>query len=190
MQDETLRKQLDETIQVTQYLQTQLPKIREVATMLIEALRAGHRILSVGNGGSGLDAQHLASELVGHYRTDHKPLPAFALTSDGGILTAIANDYDFESVFSRQVEALGTAGDVLVAFSTSGKSRNVLKALDTAGQRGLVRLGLAGHDGGQMQGRCDYDLFIPFTDTARIQEAHLMFIHLLSEYIDEAFAEA
>jgi D-sedoheptulose 7-phosphate isomerase len=190
MQDETLRKQLDETIQVTQYLQTQLPKIREVATMLIEALRAGHRILAVGNGGSALDAQHLASELVGHYRTDHTPLPAFALTSDGGILTAIANDYDFESVFARQVAAQGTKGDVLVAFSTSGKSRNVLKALDKAGERGLVRLGLAGHDGGQMQGRCEYDLFIPFTDTARIQEAHLMFIHLLSEYIDEAFAES
>ena len=181
--------QLSEATEVIKIIGTKLPRVREVAQILIDALRSGHRLFLIGNGGSALDAQHFATELVGHYRTNHRPLPAFAFTADGGTLTALANDFDFNQVFARQVYAHGSPNDVLIGFSTSGNSRNVLAALDAAQEVGMIRLGLAGNDGGAMRDHCDYDLFIPTKDTARIQEAHLIFIHLLSEYLDRAFPE-
>lgn len=190
IQDDVLRGQLDDAVDLIGSLKETLPRVREVAAMLIAALRAGHRLYMIGNGGSALEAQHFAAELVGHYRTDHLPLAAISLTADGGNLTAIANDYDFGNVFSRQIEAFGAPGDVLVVFSTSGNSRNLLAALETAHRIGMTRLALAGNGGGQMRDRCEYDLFIPATDTARIQEAHLVFVHLLSEYLDRAFARS
>lgn len=189
MQDEVLHQHMEGTIEVARYIQGQLPKVREVANMLINALKNGNKMLICGNGGSAVESQHFAAELVGHYRTDHTPLPAMALTPDGGILTAIANDYDFNTVFSRQVAAFGKPGDVLVGFSTSGNSANVLAALQKAREIGVITLGFAGHNGGKMTDLCDYEIFFPFKDTARIQEGHLMLLHLLSEYIDEAFVE-
>ncbi len=188
IEDEGLLLQLEEATEVIRYLQANLPRIREVAAMLIDALRSGQRLYMIGNGGSALQAQHFAAELVGHYRTDHQPLAAQALTSDGGILTALANDYDFRSIFSRQLRAYAAAGDVLIVFSTSGVSPNLLDALETAGEIGMTRLVLAGNGGGAMGELCEYNLFVSTRDTARIQEAHLMLVHLLSEFLDKAFA--
>lgn len=190
MNDETLTAQLAATMEVAAYLQTIVGRVRQVADVLIEALSRGHRILLCGNGGSALDAQHFAAELVGHYRAERAGLPALALTGDTAILTAIANDYDYRSVFARQVEAYGVPGDVLIGISTSGNSANVLAALDAARRRGLQTVGLAGQGGGGMRGRCDHELFVPIPDTARVQEGHLMLIHLIAECIDEAFAGA
>jgi D-sedoheptulose 7-phosphate isomerase len=189
MRDDVLHKQMEETIDVARWVQGNLALVRSVAAMLIEKLGANHLVLLAGNGGSALDAQHLASELVGHFRGDRRSLPAVALTSDGGLLTAIANDYDFTSLFSRQIEGLGKPGDVFIGFSTSGRSPNVLAALDTARKQGLVTVGFAGRGGGEMKGRCDYELFLPHESTARVQEGHLMLLHLICEHIEEAFVE-
>ena len=185
--DDMLHQQLTDAIDVLREVQAQLPDVRLVADMLIEALRAGKRLYLIGNGGSALDAQHFAAELVGHFRTNHRPLPAFALTADGGILTSLANDFDFNHVFVRQLEAYGVPGDVLIVFSTSGNSQNALEAINSARSIGMSTLVFAGNEGGKMRGRSDYSLFISSKDTARIQEAHLVYIHLLSELIDAAF---
>lgn len=190
MNDATLRAQLDETIEVARYLQAEIGGVRRMAGILIDLLRAGHRILLCGNGGSALDAQHFASELVGHFRADRAPLAALALTPDTAVVTAIANDYSYDDVFARQVEGLGVAGDALVGISTSGSSTNVLRALTAGRKVGMVTIGFSSGDGGGMRGLCDHELFLPFTDTARIQEGHLMLIHLLAECIDAAFANA
>lgn len=185
----TLRGQLDETIELARYLQREMAQVKQVADVLIDVIGRGNRLLLCGNGGSALDAQHFAAELVGHYRANRAALPAFALTSDTAVITSIANDYDFETVFARQVGALGTAGDVLIGFSTSGNSKNVLAALATARKQGMLTVGFSGDGGGGMRGKCDHAFFLPFADTARIQEGHLMLIHLLTECIDEAFAD-
>ena len=190
MNDVSLRAQLDETVEVARYLQAEIGQVQRVADMLIDLLRAGHRILLCGNGGSALDAQHFASELVGHFRTDRGPLAALALTSDTAVVTSIANDYAWDDVFARQVEGLGAAGDALVGISTSGNSANVLAALAAARRIRMVTIGLSGGDGGGMRGLCDHELVLPFADSARIQEGHLMVIHLLAECIDAAFASS
>jgi D-sedoheptulose 7-phosphate isomerase len=184
----SLRSQLDETMGVARYLQTEIHHVQRVADTLIEVLRSGHRLLLCGNGGSALDAQHFAAELVGHYRTDRAPLPALALTADTGVITSIANDYAFDNVFARQVEALGASGDALIGISTSGNSKNVLAALAVGRGIGMLTVGIAGNNGGNMRGACDLELFLPCTDTARVQEGHLMLVHLLAECVDAAFA--
>lgn len=147
--------------------------------MLTSALTDGKKLLLCGNGGSATQASHFATELVVRYKTDRPALPAIALT-DAGVLSAAGNDYGYERVFSRQIEALGASGDVLVAFSTSGKSRNVLEAIATARHRGLRTLGFSGH----IPMNCDVDLRVPSTDTARIQECHLLITHMLCESFD------
>lgn len=188
MNDASLQAQLNETIGVAQYLQGEISQVRRVADALIDVLRSRHRLLLCGNGGSALDAQHFAAELVGHFRADRAPLPALALTADTAVMTSIANDYTYDLVYARQVEALGTAGDALIGISTSGNSQNVLEALAVAGRIGMLTIGLAGGNGGGMRGACDLELFLPFTDTARVQEGHLMLVHLFAECIDAAFA--
>lgn len=190
MNDESLRAQLDEAVQVAHFLQTEIKAVRSVADHLIDVLRGEHRILVCGNGGSALDAQHFAAELVGHFRVDRAALAAIALTSDTAIVTSIANDFSYDSVFARQVEGLGRAGDALIGISTSGNSTNVLRAFDAAQRIGMMTIGISGNGGGAMRGACRHELFLPFTDTARIQEGHLMVIHLLAECIDDAFAPA
>lgn len=151
------------------------------ATLLAEAFAAGRKVLICGNGGSWADAAHFAAELTVRYKTDRRALAAIALT-DQAALTACANDYGYERVFSRQVEALGQAGDVLVAISTSGLSKNVNEAVIKAKFMGLGTLGLSGH-GGIVAG-CDVDIVVPSRVTARIQEAHSLVIHMLCEEID------
>lgn len=139
----------------------------------VETIRGGGKILFFGNGGSAGDAQHLATELAVRYKANREAIPALALTTDTSALTAIGNDFGFEHLFSRQIEALGRPGDMAVAISTSGKSPNVIRAMETAAERGLRVVGLTGRDGGDMVGRCDPILIVPSETTARIQEMHI-----------------
>jgi len=161
------------------------PAIAEVAALLIDAFRRGGKLLVMGNGGSAADAQHLAAEIVGRFRMERKALPAIALSTDTSILTAVGNDYGFESVFRRQVEALAGEGDVVVGISTSGSSPNVLEALRRAREMGCRTVGLLGRDGGAIRGVTDLDLTVPGSDTPRIQEAHITIIHILCELVEQ-----
>lgn len=159
--------------------------IQTAAQYCVDTLRAGHKILLCGNGGSAADAQHIAAELTGRYKTERRGLPAIALTTDTSALTAIGNDYGYERVFDRQVEALAQKGDLLIGISTSGNSANVLNALTTAKAIGCTTLGLSGNTGGKMNQVCDLNLVIPSSDTARIQEMHILVGHILCQIIDQ-----
>lgn len=154
----------------------------------VEALRAGGKLLFAGNGGSAAQCQHLATELLGRFAQDRDPYAAIALTTDSSFLTACANDYGFEDVFARQVEALGRPGDVLVALSTGGTSSNVLRALETARAGGLATYGLTGARGTRLAERCDVTIVVPHADPARIQEVHLFLGHLLCAGIESRLA--
>ncbi|MCX8133979.1 MAG: SIS domain-containing protein [Roseococcus sp.] len=156
------------------------------ADLCIAALRGGGKLLLCGNGGSAADAQHWAGELVGRFHRDRRGLPAIALTTDSSVLTGIGNDYGYARVFARQVEALGAAGDVLIALSTSGNSANVLAALEAARARGLARIGFTGASGGAMAALCDICLRVPSTSTPRIQEGHEVLGHALCAAIEAA----
>lgn len=155
-----------------------------VATACIAALRAGRKILFAGNGGSAADAQHLAGELVSRFNYDRPGLAAFALTTDTSVLTAIGNDYGYERLFARQVEAVGNPGDVFIGISTSGRSPNILKALQAARAKGLVTVGLTGRSGGAMREWCDHCLSSPSDATPRIQEGHIAIGHTLCWLIE------
>jgi D-sedoheptulose 7-phosphate isomerase len=157
------------------------PAIVQAAIVMAECLRAGGKLLFFGNGGSAADAQHLAAEFVGRFLLERRGLPAIALTTDSSILTAIGNDYGFDRVFSRQIEALGQAGDVAFGISTSGNSPNVIAALKQAKSQHLKTIGLAGKDGGQLRQCCDIPLVVTSTNTARVQECHITIGHLLCE---------
>jgi len=160
--------------------------IEEVATLLIRTFQRGGRVFFCGNGGSAADAQHLAAELTGRYYQDRPPLPAEALHVNTSFLTAVANDYSYEEVFARLLKAWGREGDVLWAMSTSGNSPNVLRAIDTARELGMVVIGLTGAKGGKMVGRCDYLFRAPSQDTPRIQEAHMVVGHTVCELVEAA----
>ena len=151
----------------------------------LEAIATGHTIYLMGNGGSACDCQHFAAELVGRFQKERQAMAAVALTTDTAILTALANDYGFEVVFSRQVEALVRSGDLVVSISTSGNSPNIMKALEKANQQGAVTVGLTGRSGGRMKKLCDICIRIPSDVTARIQEAHLLIEHLVCQRIEE-----
>jgi D-sedoheptulose 7-phosphate isomerase len=151
-----------------------------------ETLGTGHKILACGNGGSAADAQHLVAELVGRYREERVALPALTLVGDAASLTAIANDYGYERVFARQVEALGVAGDLLIAISTSGNSANVLAAAGAARARGLKVAGLTGADGGRLARECELLIAAPSKVVARIQEVHGLCVHLFVEGVEAA----
>ena len=160
--------------------------VAEAAETMAAALASGHKVLVMGNGGSAADAQHLAAELVGRFLRERKALPAIALTTDSSILTAVGNDYGFEQIFRRQVEALALPGDVVVGISTSGRSANVLSALHAARAAGCQTIGLLGRDGGDIAGVVDLPLVIPAQETPHIQEAHVMLIHILCDLIEES----
>jgi len=152
--------------------------------LISETFAAGRKLLVFGNGGSSADAQHFAAELVGRFVAERRALPAIALTSNQAVLTAWSNDHSFNDVFARQIEALGSKGDVAFGISTSGTSTNVLQALDRARQRGLKTIGLTGGEGGRMAGLCDVLLAVPLTGTARIQEVHLVTCHAICAAVE------
>ncbi len=164
------------------------PRVLEAGEMLVGALQAGHKALAFGNGGSAADAQHFSSELVNRFVADRRGLPAIALTTDTSTLTSVANDSDYRYVFSRQVEALGVAGDVALAISTSGNSDNVLEAVKACGQLDMRTIGLTGRDGGKLRPLVDICLNVEHHETARVQEVHAMIIHLLCQMVDESFS--
>ncbi len=161
-----------------------LTRLFDLVHLTHRTLAAGGKILACGNGGSASDAQHFVAELVGRYRDERPALAAVALNTDGAVLTCIANDYDYDRVFARQVEALGRPRDLLLAISTSGRSPNVLRALETARARGLATAALLGRDGGPAVPLADLALVVEAGETARIQEAHALLIHLLCEALD------
>lgn len=159
-------------------------KIAAVVDLVAEALEKGRKLLVMGNGGSAADAQHFAAEIVGRFKLERRALPAIALSTDTSILTAVGNDYGFDLVFRRQVEALAQAGDVVVGISTSGSSQNVYGALLLAGEMGCRTIGLLGRDGGTIAGIVDIPLTVPVQDTPRVQEAHITIIHIICELVE------
>lgn len=175
-------KQLKAAVEASAVL---VPQIEAFLPRLRAAIQRGAKVLSCGNGGSAADALHLAEELVGRYRMDRKALPGIALCGDPTAMTCIANDWSYEDVFARQVEAHGRPGDWLVAISTSGNSPNVIKAIGRARELGLVTLALLGKDGGQAKGLAEIELIVPCHVTARIQEIHTWLIHVMLEELEQ-----
>ena len=162
--------------------------VESAAQICIDALKNSRKILIFGNGGSAADAQHIAAELVGRYKVERKGLPAIAITTDSSALTCISNDYGYEQVFSRQVEALANTGDVVIGISTGGTSTNVISALDIAKNIGCKTIGFSGRDGGEMNAICDVNLVVPDDDTPRIQEMHILIGHTICQLIDNEFS--
>ena len=162
-----------------------LATARKIAAAIIAALRSGNKLLIIGNGGSAADAQHIAGEIIGRYKQDRPACAAMALTTDTSALTAIANDYGFEQVFARQLEGLGQRGDVLLALSTSGRSPNILAALRTARERGLVTIGFTGAKGQALATLCDHLLVSPSDDTPVVQQIHLAVAHGICDEIEQ-----
>jgi len=173
-----------EHLEVVCQVKAQQPVLEAIARAMTSTLRAGGKILWCGNGGSAGDSQHLASELVGRFRRQRRGMASLALTTDSSALTAIANDYGYEAVFSRQVEALGVAGDLLVGISTSGNSQNVVAALAAARSQGLVTVAFTGAGGGRMVKLADHLFAVASKETARIQEAHILAGHMLCDWIE------
>jgi D-sedoheptulose 7-phosphate isomerase len=162
-----------------------LPRVDEIARRLIDIYTGGGRVFTLGNGGSAADAQHLAAELVGRYVRDRRPLPASALSVDPSVITSIGNDFTFDDLFARQVRALVSRGDMVIAFTTSGRSRNVVNGLAAAREQGATTVLFGGSDGGPAAGHADFPLLVPSTSTARVQEMHLLLLHLVIEQVDE-----
>jgi D-sedoheptulose 7-phosphate isomerase len=171
------------------FLEENVDGVVKVAEIIVEAIRKGGKVLFFGNGGSAADAQHLAAEFVNRFRVDRRALPAIALTTDSSILTSIANDSSFEQLFARQVEALGKAGDVAVGISTSGTSVNVVTGMRTAAREKLVTVALTGGEGGPLRREADYCLLVPSTNTARVQEVHILTGHIICDLVEQTFVE-
>ena len=187
-----ITQHFNDSIQAKQQsLEVLAPAIAAAAARISQALDQGGKILSCGNGGSAGDAQHFSSEMLNHFEMERPGLPAVALTTDSSTLTSIANDYDYNQVFSKQVLALGNAGDVLLAISTSGNSGNVVSAVEAAHTRDMGVVALSGRDGGKLKGLLsdsDVEICVPVNSTARIQEVHLLTIHCLCDLIDQHIA--
>ncbi len=166
------------------FIEENVDNLHSVFLEIAERLKEGKKVLLCGNGGSAADAQHIAAELVGRFRVDRKPLPAIALTTDTSILTSVSNDYSFNEVFRRQVEAIGEEGDVLIAISTSGNSENVNLAVEEAKVRKLLTVGLTGKDGGRLKEIADRVIHVKSTSTPRIQEVHITVGHVMCDFIE------
>jgi D-sedoheptulose 7-phosphate isomerase len=177
-------KAIAEHLEVVRQIEAQQPVLEAIALAMVATLRGGGKILWCGNGGSAGDSQHLAAEIVGRFRRQRRGLASIALTTDTSTLTSVANDYGFEAVFSRQVEALGIPGDLIVGISTSGNSRNVIAALENARAQGLVTVAFTGEGGGKLAPLADHLFAVDSRDTARIQEAHILAGHMLCDWIE------
>jgi D-sedoheptulose 7-phosphate isomerase len=177
-------KAIAEHLEVVRQVEAQQPVLQAIALAMTAALRAGSKILWCGNGGSASDSQHLAAEIVGRFCRERRGLASVALTTDTSLLTSVANDYGFEAVFARQVEALGNPGDLLVGISTSGNSRNVIAALEAARSQGLVTVAFTGAGGGKLAALADHLFAVASRETARIQEAHILAGHMLCDWIE------
>jgi len=187
-----IKKSISESIQVKQNILENpelLSKISQVSQEIINAFKNDKKVLFCGNGGSAADAQHIAAELSGRFYFDREPLFAEALHVNTSYLTAVANDYSYDEVFSRLVKAKGRAGDILIGISTSGNSKNVIKAIEVANEKGMITIGMTGKTGGKMKEICKYLINVPSTDTPRIQEAHIMIGHIICEIVEKVLFE-
>ena len=182
----SFEQQLSEISTVLAALRAQAATVDAIAALVRDTVLGGGTLYTAGNGGSSTDAQHLAEELIGRYRSNRRALPAVSLTADSSVLTCIANDFGYEAIFSRQIEGLMRPGDVLVAFSTSGNSPNIVAALEAARARGGNTIALLGKTGGACQGLADLELIVASNNTARIQEAHLQVLHYICEVVEAA----
>lgn len=189
---EIVIKELEESANIKKKMARSLSdEIVTAMQMVIDAYKAGGKVFLIGNGGSAADAQHIAAELIGHFKLERKGLSAIALTTDTSILTALANDYGYDTVFSRQLEALGNDKDVLIAITTSGTSPNILKAVEMARSKNIKVIGLTGGDGGKLKDAADITIVVPSDNTPRIQEAHITIGHIICDLVEkELFNES
>ena len=188
MSEQVYRKALEEHLSLFSKLNTLMDDLVRAAGYMLETIKNGGKIMICGNGGSAADAQHFAAEMVGRFQLERRPWGAVALTTNTSILTAVGNDYSFEDIFARQVEALASPGDLFLGISTSGRSGNVLKAALCARTKGIKTVGLLGNDGGSISRSVDLAVTVPYNVTARIQEVHVFILHVWSEMIESGLA--
>lgn len=170
------------------FIEQNIEKIIKACELISQGIKNGHKLLICGNGGSAADAQHMAAEMIGRMLVERNPLPALALTTDTSNITAIANDYSYEAIFEKQVQGLGNKGDVLLAISTSGNSKNVIKAVEAAKVKGMVTISVTGGNGGQLKTMCDLNLNVELgKNSSRIQETHIFIVHSLVDVMDRYF---
>lgn len=186
--DEILKQQKEniEKVRESGYLE----KVSEVIDVQVLALKNGRKVMIAGNGGSAADAQHFAAEFVGRFLKERAGLPAIALTTDSSVLTCIGNDYGYDQIIARQIEALGTAGDIFIGISTSGNSENIIRAVEKAKEMDITTIGLLGRDGGKLKELCQYELTVPLRETPRVQEFHTMTVHMICELVEEKMFQA
>jgi D-sedoheptulose 7-phosphate isomerase len=180
-----LQRAIDESVVTLRGLAAFEEPLNRAAQMVLRCLTSGHKLLICGNGGSASDATHLATEFLGRYVADRRPYPAISLTANGEFMTAVCNDYGADEIFARQVRGLGEKGDVLIALTTTGKSKNILRALEEAKRKGIESICFLGRDGGFTKGVATLDLLVPGDNTARIQEAQKLLCHVLCEMVEE-----
>lgn len=185
---QAIRCAIEASLATVSSLLGNVDRIAAAADLMIAALHGGGKVLTAGNGGSAAEAMHMAEELLGRFRTNRRSLPGIALCADGTALTCIGNDFGYDALFSRQVEGLGAAGDLLVVFSTSGRAPNLAAAIDMARRRGMSVLALLGRDGGGLAGKADCEIIVPGQATERIQEAHQVLLHVLLDRVEQAFS--
>lgn len=184
----TIQLELNSHLEITKlFIDKCSVQIEEISKILVETLKQNRKIILFGNGGSAADAQHIAAELSGRYKKERRGLPALALTTDTSALTAISNDYGFEFVFSRQVEAIANTGDCIIGISASGTSENIVNGMIKGKELGCTLIGLSGNNGGKLKEICDYNLIVPSNITARIQEMHILAGHIFCEIIEENY---
>ncbi|MDD5177930.1 MAG: D-sedoheptulose 7-phosphate isomerase [Candidatus Nanoarchaeia archaeon] len=184
--ERAIRKQLMESSELKLKVSEVLTeRIEETARTIINSLRKGNKVLFCGNGGSAADCQHLAGEFVNRFRINRKPLPGLALTTDSSVLTCIGNDFSFDDIFSKQIEAFGAKGDVLIGISTSGNSKNVINAINAAKEKDIFIVGFTGDSGGKMKELVDILINVPSADTPRIQEAHITIGHIICDLVEQ-----
>ncbi len=183
-----IEQQIKESSDIKKAIYTDLKLvklIKKVSKKTIKAYKNGNKTLIAGNGGSAGDAQHISAEFVGRFAFDRDPLPSIALTTDSSILTAVGNDYGYKDIFARQIEANGIKGDIFIAISTSGNSKNIIKAIKRAKLKGIITVGLTNSNGGKMKDLSDYCICVPSENTARVQEAHIMIGHIICAIVEE-----
>ncbi|MBF0506922.1 MAG: D-sedoheptulose 7-phosphate isomerase [Nitrospirae bacterium] len=184
-------KAFEESIAVKEkFAKENAPLIAEVSRVIADAFNDGKKVLLFGNGGSACDASHIAAEFVNRFKRDRPGLPSIALNTDMAVLTSIANDYDYSEIFARQVKTLGEAGDIAIAISTSGTSKNILKAVDVAKKKGILTIAFTGLKGERFAAKNDYSFIVPSEDTPRVQEVHITLAHVICQMVEEILFEA
>jgi D-sedoheptulose 7-phosphate isomerase len=184
--EKEIKNMIEENININKMISDELSKkIEESINLIVKSLKNNKKMLLAGNGGSTSQASHVAAEFIGRFKLERKSLPCIALTTDTSILTSIGNDYGFDKIFERQVEGLGNQGDILITISTSGNSENLIKAVKKAKELNMKTISLLGKDGGKTKGLCDIELIVPSNNTPRIQESHIMILHIICELVEK-----